>query len=105
MQTKIPDGGKPLCLLIYADKSRLSSFGTAKAHPVLVRCANLPVEMRNGEGVDGGRLIGWLPIVCDKNRMLLNLFTNLLVGKRGRGREWKKRLRQYEACCMARGIP
>jgi hypothetical protein len=65
-QTKIPEGGKPLCLLLYADKSRLSSFGTAKAYPVLVRCANLPVEMRNGEDVDGGRLVGWLPIVCIK---------------------------------------
>jgi hypothetical protein len=32
---------------------------------VLARCANLPVEMRNGEDVDGGHLVGWLPIVRD----------------------------------------
>jgi hypothetical protein len=70
-QTKFPDGGKPLCLLLYADKSQLSSFGTAKAHPVLVRCANLPVEIRNGEDVDGGRLVGWLPIVCDNKSWML----------------------------------
>ena len=69
-QMKLPDGRKPLCLLIYADKSWLSSFGTAKAHPVLVRCANLPVEMRNGEDVDGRCLIGWLSIVCDETCML-----------------------------------
>lgn len=30
---------------------------------MLVRCANLPVTIRNGEGVGGARLIGWLPIV------------------------------------------
>ncbi|KAF9034047.1 hypothetical protein BJ165DRAFT_1410070 [Panaeolus papilionaceus] len=43
--------------------TRLSSFGNTKGHPVLVRCVNLPVEIRNGEGVGGGRLIGWLPIL------------------------------------------
>ena len=69
-KSKIPAGAKPLCLLIYADKSRLSSFGTAKAHPVLARCANLPVEIRNGEDIDGGRLVGWLPIVCDYTKLL-----------------------------------
>ena len=41
-----------------------SSFGTAKAHPVIARCANLPIEIRNGEEIDGGRVVGWLPIVC-----------------------------------------
>jgi hypothetical protein len=50
-------------MLLYADKTRLSSFGTAKAHPVIVRCANLPIELRNGEEIDGGRVVGWLPIV------------------------------------------
>jgi hypothetical protein len=69
-KSKIPEGAKPLCLLIYADKSQLSSFGTAKAHPVLARCANLPVEMLNGEDVDGGHLVGWLPIICDHTETL-----------------------------------
>ena len=51
-------------LLIYADKSKLSSFGTQKGYPVIARCANLPVELRNGNGIGGGRVVGWLPIVC-----------------------------------------
>ncbi|KIM45701.1 hypothetical protein M413DRAFT_430427 [Hebeloma cylindrosporum] len=63
IQSNIPEGGKPLCILLYADKTRLSSFGTAKAHPVLARLAQLPVEMRNGEDIGGGRLVGWLPII------------------------------------------
>lgn len=48
---------------MYADKTRLSSFGTEKGYPVLARCANLPISIRNGEGPGGGRLVGWLPIV------------------------------------------
>lgn len=29
----------------------------------MARCANLPVGMRNSEGVGGGRVVGFLPIV------------------------------------------
>lgn len=50
-------------LILYADKSRLSSFGTAKGYPVFARCANLPTDVRNSDGVGGGRLVGWLPVV------------------------------------------
>lgn len=28
----------------------------------MARCANLPVNVRNGEGAGGGILVGWLPI-------------------------------------------
>jgi len=63
MKSKLPDDAKLLCILLYADKTRLSSFGTAKAHPVIAWCANLPVEICNGEEIDGGRVVGWLPIV------------------------------------------
>jgi len=62
-KTKLPDGASPFCLILYADKSRLSSFGTMKGYPVMARCANLPVEIRNGEGVGGGHVVGFLPIV------------------------------------------
>ncbi|KDR67396.1 hypothetical protein GALMADRAFT_232065 [Galerina marginata CBS 339.88] len=61
-QDSIPASAKPLCLIIYADKTRLSSFGTEKGYPVLARCANLPISMRNGNGIGGARLVGWLPI-------------------------------------------
>jgi hypothetical protein len=66
VKSKLPEDAKPLCILLYADKTRLSSFGTAKAHPVIARCANLPIEIRNGEEIDGGRVVGWLPIVRTK---------------------------------------
>ncbi|KAF9554728.1 hypothetical protein CPC08DRAFT_696425 [Agrocybe pediades] len=53
---------KPFSIILYADKTRLSSFGTEKGYPVVVRCGNLPVSIRNSEGVGGSRLVGWLPI-------------------------------------------
>ncbi|KAF9044107.1 hypothetical protein BJ165DRAFT_1594751 [Panaeolus papilionaceus] len=65
VQSSLPTSGKPFGIILYADKTRLSSFGHTKGHPVLVRCANLPVEIRNGEGAGGGRLIGWLPIISE----------------------------------------
>ena len=64
LKSKLPEDAKTLCILLYADKTQLSSFGTAKVHPVIARCANLPIELRNGEEIDGGRVVGWLPIVC-----------------------------------------
>lgn len=62
-QSSLPPGAVPLCLVFYADKSKLSSFGTAKGYPVIVRCANLPMNIRNGAGIGGGRVVGWLPVV------------------------------------------
>ncbi|KAH9010864.1 hypothetical protein EDB84DRAFT_1570105 [Lactarius hengduanensis] len=62
-QSQIPEGGKPLGLILYADKTRLSSFATEEGYPVIARCANLPASIRNGNGFGGGRVVGWLPIV------------------------------------------
>ncbi|KIJ59110.1 hypothetical protein HYDPIDRAFT_177922 [Hydnomerulius pinastri MD-312] len=64
-QSQLPDVENPVpfSLILYADKTRLSSHGTAKGYPVVVRCANLPVEIWNGEGIGGGCVVGWLPIV------------------------------------------
>ena len=45
------------------DKTRLSTFGTAKAYPVIARFGNLPDFIRNGRDIGGGRIVGWLPIV------------------------------------------
>ncbi|KAL0564298.1 hypothetical protein V5O48_017752 [Marasmius crinis-equi] len=61
----IPLNGKPLCILIYADKNKLSSFGTAKGYPVIARLLNLPEHIRNSTGRGGGRVVGWLPIVSE----------------------------------------
>jgi len=60
---EIPEGAVPFGVVLYGDKTKLSTFGTEKGYPGLARCANLPVELRNGKGIGGGRLVGWLPIV------------------------------------------
>jgi hypothetical protein len=62
--------GKPFCFIIYADKTELSSFGSIKGYPVIARCANLPSHIRNGNGIGGGQVIGWLPIVCDFSTLI-----------------------------------
>ena len=63
IQSSLPKGAKPFCFIMYADKTNLSSFGTAKGYPVVARCGNLPVHIRNGQGFRGGQVVGWLPIV------------------------------------------
>ncbi|KAH7870089.1 uncharacterized protein C8R40DRAFT_1073545 [Lentinula edodes] len=65
IQSKLPARAVPLCVVFYADKSKLSLFGTAKGYPVIVQCANLPMDIRNGSGIAGGRVVGWLPIVSE----------------------------------------
>src|SRR5712672_207868 len=78
-QSRIPAGGNPLCLILYADKTKLSSFGTTQGSPFIARCANLPAQIRNGEGYGGGRVVGWLPIVHQPSPFLLSLLTNCLL--------------------------
>ncbi|KAI6100965.1 hypothetical protein EV401DRAFT_2061435 [Pisolithus croceorrhizus] len=63
IQSRLPPDGKVLPFILYADKAKLSSFGRQKGYPVVARLANLPVSIRNGEGIGGGRVVGWLPIV------------------------------------------
>ncbi|KAH9921770.1 uncharacterized protein B0H18DRAFT_1086042 [Fomitopsis serialis] len=63
VQTELPEGGTPLGLIVYADKTKLSSFGSEKGYPVIARCAQLPVEIRNSDGIGGGAIVGWLPVV------------------------------------------
>ncbi|KAF5380684.1 hypothetical protein D9757_007079 [Collybiopsis confluens] len=67
IQDHLPNDGVPLCIIFYADKSKLSSFGTAKGYPVIARLANLPIEIRNGAGLGGGRVVGWHPIVREES--------------------------------------
>ncbi|KAG2751664.1 hypothetical protein P692DRAFT_201838757 [Suillus brevipes Sb2] len=43
-QSQLPHSAKPLAFILYADKTKLSSFGTAK-------------------GMGGGYIVGWLPVV------------------------------------------
>ncbi|KAK0475603.1 hypothetical protein EDD18DRAFT_1115974 [Armillaria luteobubalina] len=66
IQTALPTGGKPICYIIYADKTWLSSFGMVQGYPIIVRLGNLPSHIRNGQGVGGGHIIGWLPIIKEE---------------------------------------
>ncbi|KDQ33978.1 hypothetical protein PLEOSDRAFT_1033035, partial [Pleurotus ostreatus PC15] len=63
IQSTLPEGGKPLLLIVYADKTRLSTFGTAKGYPVVARVGNVILNLRNGDGPGGGFMIGWLPVM------------------------------------------
>ncbi|KAF8961518.1 hypothetical protein BDZ97DRAFT_1921202 [Flammula alnicola] len=54
---------KTIVLYSLCDKTKLSSFGTAMGYPVYARIGNIDVGIRNGDGVGGGELVGWLPIV------------------------------------------
>lgn len=47
--------------------------GTVKGYPVMVHCANLPIDSQNGKGIGGGRVVGWLPIVSLHFSMMSNL--------------------------------
>ncbi|KAK0493804.1 hypothetical protein EDD18DRAFT_1107781 [Armillaria luteobubalina] len=69
LQTKLPKGGKVLYYIIYADKMRLSSFGTAQGYPVIAHLGNLKASIRNGNGVGGGRVVGWLPVIKENAKL------------------------------------
>ncbi|KAG1843288.1 hypothetical protein DFJ58DRAFT_717813 [Suillus subalutaceus] len=57
VQSQLPQDAKPLAFILYADKTRLSSFGTAKGYPVVACLANLPTDIRNGRGMGGGYIV------------------------------------------------
>ncbi|KAG1844860.1 hypothetical protein F4604DRAFT_1884369 [Suillus subluteus] len=61
--SSLPNNGVPFAIILYADKTHLSSSGAVKGYPVIARCANLPVDIRNRDGIGGGQVVGWLPIV------------------------------------------
>ncbi|KAJ7936065.1 hypothetical protein B0H13DRAFT_1853765 [Mycena leptocephala] len=63
-QSSLPDNpaAKPVCYVIYADKSKLSSFGTQKGYAVVARLANVVIETRNSTQFGGGQVVGHQPI-------------------------------------------
>ncbi|KAJ7715035.1 hypothetical protein DFH07DRAFT_785677 [Mycena maculata] len=66
-QSKLPKhpDAKPCPLIVYADKAKLSSFGTQKAYPIVARLANMVVGIRNSNQWGGGQIVGSLPVVSD----------------------------------------
>ncbi|KAG1851348.1 hypothetical protein DFJ58DRAFT_729007 [Suillus subalutaceus] len=78
IQSSLPNNGVPFAFILYADKTHFTVSGHVKAYPVIARCANLPVHIRNGDGIGGGRVVGWLPIVpTDSNNDGKLSYTNL----------------------------
>ncbi|KAJ7876625.1 hypothetical protein B0H13DRAFT_2235988 [Mycena leptocephala] len=69
-QSSLPDhpAAKPVCYVIYADKSKLSSFGTQKAYAVVARLANVVIETRNSTQFGGGQVVGHQPIVDEDSK-------------------------------------
>ncbi|KAJ7351162.1 hypothetical protein DFH08DRAFT_992342, partial [Mycena albidolilacea] len=67
LQSTLPKNisAKLFPLYIYADKSKLSSFGTQKAHPIVIRVLNIIVGIRNSSEWGGGQVVGELPIIDD----------------------------------------
>jgi hypothetical protein len=63
-QLQLPEGAKPLTFILYANKTRLSTSGTAKAYFIVAQLANLPTDIHNEEGIGCGYVVGWLPVVC-----------------------------------------
>ncbi|KAI0691219.1 hypothetical protein BC835DRAFT_1307562 [Cytidiella melzeri] len=61
--SSICSGGKPLAIILWADTSVLSTFGTQKGHYIVACHGNLPMSIRNGNYVGGGRVVGFVPIV------------------------------------------
>ncbi|KAF7290198.1 hypothetical protein MIND_01333200 [Mycena indigotica] len=54
--------------IIYADKSKLSPFGTQKGYPIIARLGCLPVHIRNGTKWGGGQIVGWLPVIDEDSK-------------------------------------
>ncbi|KAI0695484.1 hypothetical protein BC835DRAFT_1414874 [Cytidiella melzeri] len=61
--SKIRGDGKPLAIILWADTSVLSTFGTQKGHYIVARLGNLPMWVRNGKSLGGGRVVGFVPII------------------------------------------
>ncbi|KAI0337232.1 hypothetical protein BDW22DRAFT_1340223 [Trametopsis cervina] len=55
--------GRPLGIILWADKSKLSTFGSQKGHPIVAQIGNLDNAIRNGGGIGGGRIVGLVPVI------------------------------------------
>ena len=52
--------GKLLGIILFADKSKIFSFG----YSVIARIANLDTEIYNSKGFGDSHIIAFLPVVC-----------------------------------------
>ncbi|KAJ7109764.1 hypothetical protein C8R43DRAFT_1091732 [Mycena crocata] len=70
IQDQLPKGPdhKSLPYIVYADKAKLSSFGTQKGYPIVARLANIVIGLRNSNNWGGGQIVGWLPVVPEDEK-------------------------------------
>lgn len=66
VQSNIPKDAKPLGIFLYADKNKLSSFGTQQGYPVVMRITNIETHVRHGDGLGGGHVVAFLPVVKEE---------------------------------------
>ncbi|KAL0058382.1 hypothetical protein AAF712_014944 [Marasmius tenuissimus] len=66
-ESLLKPNAKPLALILYADKDKLSTFGTAKGYPVIATIGNIPADIRNSGGIGGGRIVGWQPVIEEES--------------------------------------
>ncbi|KAG2130569.1 hypothetical protein BD769DRAFT_1386961 [Suillus cothurnatus] len=72
------NNGVPFTFILYTNKTHLTSSGHVKAYPVIACCANLPIHIRNNDGIGGGCVVGWLLIVpTDSNEDEKLNYTNM----------------------------
>ena len=67
--------GETIFIEVYADKTKLSSFGTVKGYPVMIGLSNLAMHIRNGAGIGSGRIVGLLPVVRTPSLRLLSVLS------------------------------
>ncbi|KAJ7088189.1 hypothetical protein C8R44DRAFT_836122 [Mycena epipterygia] len=73
-----PDA-KPLLYFVYADKSKLSSFGTQKGYAVVSRVGNIPVPIRNSTCFGGGQVVGHQPVNIVWHAAMYKLLESLVL--------------------------
>ncbi|KAG1875976.1 hypothetical protein C8R48DRAFT_768824 [Suillus tomentosus] len=68
-QSQLLPDPKLLTFILYADKNKLSTFGTVKGYLIIACITNLPVHICNSNTtLGGGRVVGWLPIVAEDQK-------------------------------------
>ncbi|KAF8173786.1 hypothetical protein K438DRAFT_1908928 [Mycena galopus ATCC 62051] len=77
-QLGLPDdpAAKPVCWIVYADKSKLSSFGTQKAYAVVARLGNIRADIRNSTRFGGGQIVDDDP--KERNKPAFSNFKNIV---------------------------
>ncbi|KAF8164144.1 hypothetical protein K438DRAFT_2067539 [Mycena galopus ATCC 62051] len=83
-QSGLPNdpAAKPVCWVVYADKSKLSSLGTQKVYAVVAQLGNIRADIRNSTRFGGGQIVGHQPIVDgdpnERNKPGFSNFKNIV---------------------------